>query len=320
VKYDVIVYAGDPAGAFAPALNASKPTGGTEIHAVQLCEGLAAAGFKVMGMSYVPAESHGAIYCALPSPDERIECRALITIGLTPPPATIVPDRHVVLWTHDPPHNAAPLEAAGLRWSSFVCVSQWQANRFPRGWRRTVIPPIIDDWIYDLPQVERDPNKFVCVSAAWKGATQTLHLWTQMRQPGMTLHIGSPYSHDAGFRAMVERTPQTKYLELDSPRAVVEAMRGAAGSFRMCVNPETYGISDVIMQILGGRTHVYCPSDMGGLAESLMPNPWATNDFAKFEHEFYAAHRSPPKEGFAISGRNLRSETIVPLWQRILGL
>jgi hypothetical protein len=320
---DVVVYAGDEAGAFAPAYNASKPTGGSEVHAVQLCEGLGAEGLRVVGVSPIPSPEVSAHARYLPDGQSALvhDCRALITMGLSPPPRSQRPDRHVVLFTHDAPHNVPHLEAAGLRWSEFVCVSQWQASRFPRGWKTRVIPPIVDDAVYSLPAVEKDPKKFVCVSAWWKGTQQTLEAWSQIRPPGAELHIGSPYSHPPNARSIVERVPGCVWIEPKSPRDVIEAMRPAIGVFRVCMQPETFGITDVIGQIVGCRIHALCPNGLGGMSEALHdPSPWVTTDGEQFAREFHKAFHAPPLAGYEIRGRDLRASRIIPMWRELLDL
>lgn len=321
VKADVTVYdASGPAGAFSPSHNASKPTGGTEVHAVQLCEGLASAGFEVRGISEIPKGDRGmcgkAVYLDRGfAPDTT---RALVTIGLTRIPEHIATDRHTVLWTHDPPHNVPFLIEAGLRWSEFVCVSEWQAARFPRGWKTRVVPPMIDDWIYNLPPVEKDPGKFICVSAWWKGTVQTLQAWKQLRHPGQQLYVGSPYSHPPDAQAIVERAGCV-WVDLTSPRAVVEAMRDAAGVFRVVTAAETFGVTDAIAQILGCRVHAWAVGGLGGMPEALNPG-WHTENGDEFSTEFKKMSLSPPRGGCEIKGRDFRAEKIIPRWVRGLRL
>ncbi len=318
VKSDVVLYADDPAGAFSPTLNASRPTGGTEVHMVQLAEGLAQMGYHVLATSpigdeYAMHEAESPAYL----PSSRIvswTSRALITAGLTKRPPWLETDRHVILWTHEPGHNLPHLEAAGLRWSEFVCVSHWQALRFPRGWKTRVIPPIIDDWIYALPPVEKNPRKWVSLSAAWKGLQQTLEAWTQIRPPGAELHVGSPYSHGPEARQMVERTPGCVWVPLDSPRAVVEAMRDAAAVFRVVMAPETFGVTDAIAQILNCRIHAYCPNGLGGMAEALLDLRYVTTDVSAFAEGVKSPGEAP------IAFYNFRASRIIPMWRKLLDL
>ena len=329
--FDVVLFADNVEGAFSPQHNASKPTGGTEVHMVQLEEGLAASGLRVCGVSPLrdgdreapaePAATKGSVYVPIEAAADPkwapLASRALITAGLTKPPAWLKTDRHVILWTHDPGHNVPHLEAAGLRWSEFVCVSQWQADRFPRGWKTRVIPPIVDDAVYSLPAVEKAPGKFVCVSAWWKGTQQTLEAWSQIRPPGAELHIGSPYSHPPNARSIVERVPGCVWVELASPRAVVEAMRDAAGVFRVCMQPETFGVTDVIAQILGCRVHILAPNGLGGAAEALCAPHCATENVEQFALQV----RTPPEpETIGNVFLDLRASNVIPLWRKLLDL
>lgn len=315
--YDVLLYADDPAGAFSPSLNASRPTGGTEIHLVQLAEGLGRTGLLVIGVSEIPKDetTEYAVYCHPPRMEwlARWRTKILITAGLTKPPEWVKADRHLVLWTHDAPHNLPHLEAAGLRWSEFICVSHWQASRFPRGWKTRIIPPIIDDWIYDLPPVTKRRGKYVCLSAWWKGTRQTLELWPQVHPAGAELVVGSPYSHPPEAREMVERTPGCRWVELPTPRAVVEEMRDAEGVFRVATAPETFGITDVIAQILGCRIHAFAPSGFGGAEEALAePIGYASNI------ETFLAELTKPADRCCVL--DLRASKIIPRWRRLLDL
>jgi hypothetical protein len=323
---DVIVYAEDPAGAFSPTLNASKPTGGSEIHAVQLCEGLWGQGRDVFGVSHIDEASEvigggGAFYVRPPRTDIRQDAsRALVTMGLSHVPTWANTDRHWVLFNHDPVHNIPHL--GHLRWSEFICVSHWQASRFPFGWKTRVIAPIVDDWIYDLPKVEKDPAKFVCVSGWWKGTPDTLRAWEEARlyEHGATLHVGSPYSHPANARDIVSRTPGTAWVDLNSPRAVVEAMRDAAAVFRVVTAPETYGVTDVIAQIVGCRVHAYVPNGAGGMLEALAEPHWVTGDLAKFIGDARREYLAPQRPAARINARDLRARHIIPTWEGVLGL
>jgi hypothetical protein len=320
---DVILYADDPLGAFAPDFNASKPTGGTEVHMVQLAEGLAAEGFAVVAYSAIPArETHGAEYRP-PSSGITPRCRALVTAGLSQVPNWIRTDRHAILWTHDPPHNVPFLVERGLRWNKYVCVSEWQRARFPFGWDTAAIPSMIDPWIYDLPPVPKDPKKFVCVSAWWKGTMDTLVAWEMNHPAGATLYVGSPYSHPPSARAMVERTPGCRWVELPSPRAVVEMLRDAAGVYRVCAAPETFGVTDAIAQILGCRVHVFCNGDPGALPDTLGAWHYVTNNLDQFHREFLASYHAPPLEPSFDHQRHLRDyrpKKIIPQWMKLLGL
>jgi hypothetical protein len=318
---DVIVYDNSgPPGAFGRLHNASKPTGGTEVHAVQLCEGLVGAGLGVVGVSALPVGEISNAHAAYVQSVKDPSCRALVTVGLTPVPP-IPTDRHVVLWTHDPPHNVPHLEQRMLRWSEFVCVSHWQANRFPRGWKTRVIPAMIDDWIYDLPRVEKDPMRFVCVSAWWKGSLETLRAWEEIAPRGARLEMGSPYSHPPNAREIVERVRGCSWIDLANPRAVVEAMRSAAGVFRVIRAPETFGATDAIAQVLGCRVHALTLGDPGALPEVLAPSPgWVTSDASKFAHEFRASVLAPPRAGYMIEGRNYRAARVIPMWKEALDL
>jgi hypothetical protein len=320
VNVDVIVYDNSgPAGAFGKRHNASKPTGGTEMHAVQLCEGLIDAKRSAVGVSHIPGYELGYWPIGDFENEGMAACRALVTVGLTRIPNRVTTDRRVVLWNHDPPHNLPHIEH--LRWSTMVCVSRWQANRFPRGWDARVIPAMIDDWIYDLPRVEKDPMRFVCVSAWWKGALDTMRAWEELAPPGARLEMGSPYSHPANAKEIVERVRGCTWLDLPNPRAVVEAMRTAAGVFRVVTAPETFGVTDAIAQILGCRTHVLMMNDTGAIPEVLAPTPgWVTTDVQQFGHEFRASVLSPHRGGYDIHGRDYRPRKVIPMWLELLDL
>lgn len=325
MTWDVVLYADTKEGAFAPEHNASKPTGGTEVHMVQLAEGLAAAGYGVTAISPISEpETTRAGYRCMPSAGnvEQLRCRALVTAGLSKVPEWIKPDRAAILWTHDPPHNLPFL--VGHRWQRFVCVSEWQARRFPHGWDTAVIPAMIDEWIYELPPLHKDRQKFVCMSAWWKGTADTLLAWEQMRPPGATLYVGSPYSHPPNAPEVVRATPGCQWVDLKSPKDVVEAMRDAAGVFRVALSPETFGATDAIAQILGCRTHVLCPhGEMGALPATLGAWNFVTSDVEKFKRELHSAYLAPPVEMNFDRDRylkNYRPAAIIPQWVKLLGL
>jgi hypothetical protein len=287
----------------------------------QLAEGLSRRGHSVIAASDggYGAEEGPAYVEASSLVLDGAECDVLITCGATIPPPSIRCDRHVVLWTHDPVagQNIAYLESAGLRWAEFVCVSQWQADRFPRGWRTRVVPAMIDDWIYDLPPTERRLRTYACVSAWWKGTDQTLALWRSAHEAGVlagdTLLVGSQYSQPDDARARVEATPGCEWVEQPNPRAVVDVLRTVQGVFRVSVHSETFGVTDTIAQIVGCRTHVLTAAPQGGLAESLSPN----DDVSSTPEELFRkmrAYASP------VRARDFRASRIVSRWERGLGL
>ena len=321
MSWDVVLYDGNgPGGAFAPNWNKSKPTGGTEVHMVQLAEGLAAAGLKVLGISAISTpEYHGATY--LPAGDPLPVCKALVTCGISQVPVGVRTDRHAVLWTHDPANGILPL-MEHLRYSDFVCVSQWQASRFPLGFRTHVIPAIIDDWIYELGDrpLEKRRAKFVCLSAWWKGSMDTLILWEELKREKNAsrlaeLHMGSPYSHPPAAQQIVERAGCT-WVPLHKPADVVEQMKDAAGVFRVCKFPETFGATDVIAQILGCRVHVLALNGIGALHETLASPVGVTAERRVFDRNFRFGYGNPPDT----TRKDYRARTIIPRWIDLLRL
>ena len=308
-----------PPGGFAPLHNASKPTGGTEIHLTQLAEAFARAGFSTLAVSDIPkAEQHGARY--VPRREtSRLRCRALISCGVGPLPIGVTTDRAVVLFTHAIGRNVPHIQH--LRYSDIICVSKWQASEAPFAWRVHPIRPIIDDVIYDLPKVEKDPNKFVCFSAWWKGGAETLVVWEQIqRKPGQTLYVGSPYSQGTDLQARVERVPGCIYVPLENPRAVVEAMRDAAGVFRVSTTPETFGVTDAIAQLLGCRIHHWACGGVGGANEAL-GGEYVTADRAEFTRDFVTPSVSHGTDlDRAARMPNMRADVVIKEWIRIMRL
>ena len=173
---------------------------------------------------------------------------------------------------------------------------------------------MVDDWIYALSHVVKKPGKFVCLNGWWKGTQQTLELWSQLRPPGTELVVGSPYSHPADAREIVARCPFARWVDLSSPAAVVEEMRDAEAVFRAVMAPETFGVADVIAQIVGCRVHAYAPQGPGGAAEALVQPHGYTSDLQAFSTAVSACRGRRAEPGFL----NQPASRIIPMWTELL--
>lgn len=244
----------------------------------------------------------------------RLRCRALVTCNIGPMPGYITCDRHVRLFTHLPDINRPFIQH--LRFFDIVAVSRFQRNLFPYGWRVTNIPPIIDDWIFDLPPVAKDPNKYVSFSAAWKGLYEALVIWDQMRKPDQRLHVGSPYSHGPDLQRRVESSPGCVYEPMANSREMIEKMRDAAGVFRFVGTPETFGVTDLIAKILGCRIHALHGGGIGAAREALGMDCNVVDS----REEFTRNWNTPPAHYEPEPARDLRARNVIPQWVKILDL
>jgi hypothetical protein len=318
----VLIY--DEHCGWSPSLNASKGTGGTEVHLVQVAEGLARAGCRVEAYCH---DGQGQAENGVTYSDSRCWDRrpyrwsglgefepdpvhVLLTVRKSAIPTTFTPGRIFTLVTDDP-RGEEHLYRHLLGRSTLVCVSEWQAGLYrAAGHECVVIPAMLRD---DLaPATARLPKMFCCVSAWNKGTDRLLEEWPAISKmvPEYSLAIGSPYSEpdDADDRCHAAGATWVGRL---NPDGIVDMLEQSAAHVRIATIEETFGATDAIARAVGTRVHVWCPNGFGALNETVPGGAWRTKE------GWIDAIRS---ESDPWPAKDFRVSTIMPQWLELLGV
>jgi len=269
-------------------------------------------------VAYTPtsigSEQRGVSY---PSIDrEPVECRTLLTARHSRIPTWIRAER-IVTSAVDDPRSCAHTFNHLLGRSLVVCLSEWMAGLYRElGHTTVVVPSMLDDAIYD---VKRSPKAsgWVCVSAWNKGTAETLALWAEMKgkHPELgDLSVGTPYGAPADAAEWC-RAHGARWLGQLTPPQIVRALAGSEAVFRVCVAPETFGVTDAIAEAVGTRVHCLCTNGLGAACE-VLESPYVTVDPVAFEHGVL----NPAHLTGEMTRKDWRVSKIMPQWIRVLGL
>jgi hypothetical protein len=301
---------------WSPSLNASKGTGGTEVHLVQVATWLAGRGVGVLAFNHygqgIGCHVEEGVYFYESRPDHREApftnetTDALLTVRRSSIPDWCKASRVLTLVTDDPrpePHAWDHLKGR----STLVCVSDWQAAAYRMlGHECVVIPAMIPDV---LPHPDKIHDKVCCVSAWNKGTDRLLDEWPTLGLP-WRLHVGSPYSEPDDAEQRCAKAGAT-WLGRLKPHEIVGHLATSVAHVRVCCIGETFGATDVLATALGARAHVWCPEDVGALDETIPGQAWQTRE------GWLGAMREPLK---MMPQPDFRGSTIMPLWGRLLGV
>ncbi len=304
----VLIY--DEHCGWSPSLNASKGTGGTEVHLVQIATWLAAHGVDVIAMChdgrrqresdvlYVESRDHGPI-----SKDFDV----ILTVRRSSIPVGYDGYARIITLVTDDPRPEPDAYAHLLGRSTLACVSEWQAGLYRAlGHKCVVIPAMIDDWVYDL-RVEKVPGRHACLSAWNKGTQATLDAWQDVRPSGGFLVVGSPYSEPDDAEERCHKVGAI-WLGRLKPREIVTEMARSIAHVRVCEIGETFGATDAIAEAVGTKVYAYCPGDVGALRW-----PWLNKeDWGQAVRSGYGHERHMLPE------RDLRLDTVMPQWLRLI--
>jgi hypothetical protein len=296
---------------WSPSLNASKGTGGTEVHLVQVATWLAGRGFDVTAFCHDGQHQveDGVRYIESRAWDFRSPVDVLLTVRKSTIPTTFRAGRIFTLVTDDPRPEPDAYSHL-LNRSTLVCVSEWQAALYRAlGHTCVVIPAMIDDATYAIPH-NYVPGRFACMSAWNKGTDETLRIWSHMSalMPGKTLVVGCPYSAPADARQRCEDAGAIFVGGELRPGDIVRHLSLAEAHVRVCTIGETFGATDAIAAALGCRVHVYCTGDVGALPETVPGGVWTSRP-----HWERAIARHEP-----VVMRDFRVSKIMPQWEALL--
>lgn len=311
---DVIIW--DTNAGWSPSLNSSKGTGGFEVYMVQIASWLAKQHYSVVAFQHGEGVEDGVVYLdsRFPSSEQWV-CRCLIICRSSPLPTNVLAERTIAVQANDP--RADPGRWTHLKSVPMVCVSQWQAGLFLDLGHEVVavIPAAIDDDVYDAPPPAKHRGRFVCLSAWNKGTPETLEAWSRLREklPGCQLLIGSPYSHpdDAEDRC---RAAGARWIGTLTPLAVRCELAVAEAVWRVCVAPETFGVTDALAEALGCKVYMRCCNGLGASGEVLGSQGVVESEeyfFARTIDGIGCKHRPPGHDRYRVS-------RIMPQWLSVL--
>ena len=255
-----------------------KASGGSEKEVVQLAEGLAKKGFRVLCLNGIERRAHaemgvidkrggknvdtrGSVTWDNANSAKNIRCKTLVVqrYSRLPLQMEVLADRMVVRATDvygDYYKNSA---------LTHLCVSEWQAAAFrAAAIPCVVIPAMLDDDYYELAATTKIRGRFIYASAYMKGLKETLAKWKELRHRfssemrSCTLFITSP-----GYGKLKESP--CDFLPGDEnvvilhdlpPRELAKYMATCEGLFYVNVFPETFCAVAAIANAVGCRVHV----------------------------------------------------------------
>ena len=322
MKFDVVIY--DRVGMpFSGTSLTTKGLGGSEQHAIFLAEMLAESGRTVLVASntHKVEVTNGVVY-AESAAVHAVAADTLIVWRYSPVPA--IPRRKLVVMatdTYGPGYEQFASVMDGSRDATLVCVSQWQADGFPKTWNKRVIPPIIPEKVHALGIVTRPPSegprRYVYASAVTKGLRETLEAWHELALPDAELLVTNP-GYDV--QAMPKDLgANVRFLGvLPSYWDVIKVLHDAEALFYVNTFPETFGVTPALAEALGCRIHILCLNGKGALDESVLA-PIMT-DRAAFLENVRLAHEgsAPLTEHRCPQFPSLTPKSVLPQWEELL--
>ncbi len=315
--YDLIILdaVGVPFTGFTPEYGG---LGGSEWEQVLLLEALADRGLRVCSINRLPSKSrvHGVEYWPLSSLEyERFECKTLILERNSPRPALdIVKADRVLRWVTDANPETSDDDDA------IVCVSDWQAELMHGHMApRYTVHNMLPDWVYDLKPNRNTPaQSFIYASAAMKGLKETLAYFQSMRKTKefkkAALKVLNP-GYDTPKGIEVEGV---EFLGALPFRRVVEEMQSCRSMLMVSVFKETFGIVQVLAEVLGLNVFVHQSTGQDALSEVC--NSGGVNQNAVVFNNIVGSFANKPQDFVPVAAKDFRVSSIVPKWLDVLGL
>jgi hypothetical protein len=329
--YDVVIY-DDVGSPISPKWAAENPVGGSEYGMTQLTAGLSALGYSVLAVSRWPDGWR-----------DELNYDGITVVSLNDCPAVsckvLISDRFSNPWVCFPAIKAErgffaamdiycdfyksidELMQTGETKLTSVFVSEWQKNLFPSYWNKVVIPAMIDDDVYLMTSVPKNPKRFAYASAVCKGLHETLRVWKEVKRrlvgtphEDIELHVTGP-GYDTIDLKLVEEAGAhwtgplpTKEMQL--------FIAGSAGLFFVNTFPESFCAVAAVAEAAGVRPHILCLKDQGALTTTIRSN-LRVSDEEHFIIDFIdclnGAHHNANAEPF-----DFRRTRVVGMWEELL--
>lgn len=311
--YDVLIF--DAVGVpFTGYTSDFGGLGGSEWEQVLLLEALAARGYRVAAMNRLPSWSRvrGVDYHPIGTLDfAKFSCKSLILLRNTAKPLDI-DCQSVFRWVTD---TLIEYEDDG---AELICVSKWQSDLHGDD-HPQFIHNMLPDWVYDLkPNRNTKANSFIYASAAMKGLTPTLQYFSSMRKTkefkNATLTVLNP-GYDLPGGIEVEGVSFKGALPF---RAVVEEMQAHRSMLMVSVFCETFGIVQVLAELLGLNLFIHQSQGRDALSE-VCNSPTVTADGARFNATI-ALYGQDPQKFRPVVAKDFRVSSLIGYWESLLGL
>lgn len=317
--FDVIFY--DSVGmAFTGNTPENGGLGGSELEVVVLAEALARAGLSVMVANRTLASElvNNVLYVPHITVTSSLSCKTLVVMRHSAVPNVAHDNLRIVAM--DLPDSRYDHVAAHVKEGrgSLIMMSSWQRAQFPTDWRSQVVNPIIPPAATaDYGTIARRKNWFIYASAACKGLSETLKMWSAVKSTGAfedaLLFVTSPGYDKHDYVAV----PGVCYMGvIPSLSGVVKLMRSCAGLFYVNTFPECYSLSVALAEASGCRPHVLCTGGLGGFQESSN-SPMITTDRKKFIADFVNSHIEEPLPSSLV---DISERVTLPQWRSALAV
>ena len=278
-------------GCYSRSTVETRPTGGGELHLVQLAEALARRGYAVTIANGVPSPRYeiGVDYV----PNELAPARADVVIVQRYSPDPPTKRERTIIHAIDPWSSAYErhLGLMAARETRVVAVSRWAAAEFPG--RVHVIPPMIEPVAAGV----KDPQLFIFPCAARKGLDVTLAAWRRIKErhadfADARLEVVSP-GYDPPAADKIRSAPDCTYGGALTCRAWRERIAHAAALFLVSSYPETFCVTAAVAEMTKTRPHILCLAGLCGIPEALSNHRLLTTRPDDFDRDVIAAWEDP---------------------------
>jgi glycosyltransferase involved in cell wall biosynthesis len=282
--YDLVIW--DTVGGAYTSESMARASGGSEKEIVQLAEGLAAKGLRVLCLNatstnwtthHFEGDVEGRVrWDNFEMAKMGVRCKTLIIqrYSTIPDVSRVVPDRMVVRATDVYGNYYDHLSAL-----THLCVSNWQAEAFrDAAFPCVVVPAMLDDDYYELARTPKVRGRFIYASAWMKGLDETIKKWQLLRlefaeeMRDCELHITSPgYGKERYVfaRENFKYDKSIKFLDDLPPRELAKYMATCEGLFYVNTWNETFCAVAAIAGAVGCKVHVLAKNGLAGMQEAV---------------------------------------------------
>jgi hypothetical protein len=242
------------------------------------------------------ARALGEKYSVLLHRGGEVECKALIVMRYSPFPVDVTCDT-AVRWVHDL-SGAQVSRRGGLQ---VIALSDYQARKYRGcGFDVSVIPGAIPDIFYTLPRPSRVPGQYLYAAAKWKGWERTYAHWKDLRQPGDKLYV-----MDCSYDQVPVPASDPSVVSLQNlSDARLFTLLCQSSLFYVNTGAECWSALLAMADAVGTPMHILSASD---------------NDLTQTFPRMVTRHADEFEDAFR-NRRDHRMSTVLPMWEKALGL
>jgi glycosyltransferase involved in cell wall biosynthesis len=206
-----------------------------------------------------------------------------------------------------------------------VFLTEFQRSLFPEYWNSTIVPGMIDDDVYDLIAVPKNPKHFVYASASIKGLTPTLDTWRAIKgeligtpHEDIELHVTGPgYDNPPAY---IDEVPGVTWAGHKSPKDMQRFIAEHAGLFFVNNFIESFPAVTVLAEAVGARCHILTQYHGMGPMKEILNSPLPTDHPRVFVERFKACLDVPVGPFLESPGKDFRRSRVLDVWESTLGL